>query len=179
MSLEHEIYTFGEENVIVPVSQRTKKIGIEKLAEEKILETFRKYDPQATVEILSDNRVKVSVNEHHIASIIGKGGSNINEIEKYLNVHIDVVSKEENDNVSKINHDLSFTFSESKTALILTVAREFSSMYVDIFVDNTFITSTKIGRKGQIKIPKRSDVARNLMNLASSQNNIQLFLKDF
>ncbi|MGI9567516.1 MAG: PINc/VapC family ATPase [Nitrosopumilus sp.] len=176
--LEHEIYTFGEENVIVPISQRAKKIGIEKLAEDKILETFKKYDPQATVEILSDSRVKVSVNEQCIASIIGKGGSNINDIEKYLNVHIDVVSKEDDD-LPKTKHDLPFTFSESKTGLILTVSREFASMHVDIFVDDTFVASTKIGRKGQIKIPKRSDVARTLMNLASSQNNIQLFLKDF
>ncbi|WP_316504901.1 PINc/VapC family ATPase [Nitrosopumilus sp.] len=176
--LEHEIYTFGEENVIVPISQRAKKNGIEKLAEDKILETFKKYDPQATVEILSDSRVKVSVNEQCIASIIGKGGSNINDIEKYLNVHIDVVSKEDDD-LPKTKHDLPFTFSESKTGLILTVSREFASMHVDIFVDDTFVASTKIGRKGQIKIPKRSDVARTLMNLASSQNNIQLFLKDF
>lgn len=176
-ALEHEIYTFGEENVIVPISQQTKKVGIEKLAEDKIRETFKKYDPHPIVEILSDNRVKVSVNEHCIASIIGKGGSNINEIEKYLNIHIDVVSKESN--ITEITHDLSFTFSESKTGLVLNVAKEFALMHVDIYVDHNFITSTKIGRKGQIKIPKRSDVARNLMNLASSQNNIRLLLKDF
>ncbi|MGB0856186.1 MAG: KH domain-containing protein, partial [Nitrosopumilus sp.] len=165
------------ENVIVPISQQIKKVGIEKLAEDKIRETFKKYDPQPIVEILSDNRVKVSVNEHSIASIIGKGGSNINEIEKYLNIHIDVVSKE--NEPTAITHDLPFTFSESKTGLVLSVAREFALMHVDIYVDNNFITSTKIGRKGQIKIPKRSDVARNLMNLASSQNNIRLLLKDF
>ena len=177
-TLEHEIYTFGEENVIIPVLQQTKKNGIEKLAEEKILQTFKKYDPRTTVEILSDNRIKIFVDEQCIASIIGKGGSNINEIEKFLNVHIDVVSKE-NESLSNVTHELPFTFSESKTGLILSVSREFALMHIDVYVDNTYITSTKIGKKGQIKIPKRSDVARNLMNLASSQNNIQLFLKDF
>jgi len=29
-TLEYEIYTFGEENVIVPVSKKVKKFGIEK-----------------------------------------------------------------------------------------------------------------------------------------------------
>ncbi|MBT8173155.1 MAG: PINc/VapC family ATPase, partial [Nitrosopumilus sp.] len=91
--LEHEIYTFGEENVIVPVSKRVQKVGIEKLAEDKIKDTFKRYDPRAQVEILSDNRVKVLVNEQYIPSIIGRGGSNINEIEKSLQVHIDVVAK--------------------------------------------------------------------------------------
>ncbi len=52
-------------------------------------------------------------------------------------------------------------------------------MHADIYVNDEYITSTRIGKKGQIKIPKRSDVARNLMKLASSQNDIQLFLKDF
>ena len=176
--LEHEIYTFGEENVIVPVSKRVEKVGIEKLAEDKIRETFKRYDPQTKVEILSDNRVKVFVDKQSISSIIGKGGSNINEIEKFLKVHIDVVSKDSND-FSQSSNSLPFTFSESKTALLLTVGKEYTSMHADVHVDDKYVTSVRIGKKGQIKIPKRSDVARNLMKLASSQNDIQLFLKDF
>lgn len=176
--LEHEIYTFGEENVIVPVAKRAQKIGIEKLAEDKVRETFKRYDPQAQVEILSDNRAKVYVDEQYIPSIIGKGGTNINEIEKFLKIHIDVVQKDSEHQSSRTN-DLLFTFSESKTALLLTVSREYTSMHADIYVDDQYITSVRIGKKGQIKIPKRSDVARTIMKLASSQNDIQIFLKDF
>ena len=176
--LEHEIYTFGEENVIVPISKKTKKIGIEKLAEDKIRETFKRYDSQAEVEILSDNRVKVFVNERYIPSIIGKSGSNINEIEKFLQVHIDVVPKDPSRLPQKI-HGLSFTFSELKTALLLTVDRAYTSMHADIYVNEKYVASVRIGKKGQIKIPKRSDIAKNLMHLAFSQNEIQLFLKDF
>ena len=112
--LEHEIYTFGEENVIVPIAKRTQKVGIEKLAEDKIKETFKRYDPHAEVEILSDNRVKVFVDEQCIPSIIGRGGSNINEIEKFLKVHIDVVQKDSSYS-SRTTNDLPFTYSESKT----------------------------------------------------------------
>ena len=176
--LEHEIYTFGEENVIVPIAKRVQKVGIEKLAEDKVRETFKRYDPHVQVEILSDNRVKVFVDEQYIASIIGKGGSNINEIEKFLKIHVDVVQKDFNHS-SRMTNDLPFTYSESKTALLLTVSKEYTSTHADIYVNNQYVTSAKIGKKGQIKIPKRSDVARNLMNLASSQNDIQIFLKDF
>ncbi len=52
-------------------------------------------------------------------------------------------------------------------------------MHADISINNEYVTSVKIGKKGQIKIPKRSDIARNLMKLASSQDDIQIFLKDF
>ena len=176
--LEHEIYTFGEENVIVPIAKRVQKVGIEKLAEDKVRETFKRYDPNVEVEILSANRVKVMVDEQCIASIIGKGGSNISEIEKFLKVHIDVVQKDSN-HLSAMMHDLPFTYSESKTALLLTVSREYTSMHADISVNNEHVTSVRIGKKGQIKIPKRSDAARNLMNFASSQNDIQIFIKDF
>jgi ATPase len=177
-TLEHEIYTFGEENVIVPVGKRTEKVGIEKLAEDKIKETFRRYDPHAEVEILSDNRVKVMVNQQYIPSIIGRGGSNINEIEKSLKVHIDVVEKT-SDEISLNSSDLPFSFSESKTAFLLTVNRDFSSMHADIYANEKFLTSVRIGKKGQIKIPKRSDVARDLMDFTSSQNDIKIYLKDF
>ena len=176
--LEHEIYTFGEENVIVPVTKRGEKAGIEKLAEDKIKDYFEKYDSNALVEILSENRVKVIVNEDCIASIIGRGGININEIEKFLKVHIDIVAKD-SELLSLTSHDLPFSFSESKTALLLTVDRGYTSMHVDIYTNDKFFTSVKIGKKGQIKILKRSDIGRNLLNATNSQNDIQLFLKDF
>ena len=176
--LEHEIYTFGEENVIVPVTKHGETVGIQKLAEDKIKDYFQKYDSNVQVDILSENRVKVSVHEDCIASIIGRGGTNINEIEKFLKVHIDVVAKD-SESLSLGSDDLPFSFSESKTTLLLTVNREYTSMYTDIYVNNKFFASVRIGKKGQIKIPKRSDVGRNLLNQTSSQNDIQLFLKDF
>jgi len=175
--LEHEIYTFGEENVIVPVVKR-EKIGIEKLAEDKIKDYFQRYDSGAEVEILSENRVKVTVHEDCVASIIGRGGTNINEIEKFLKVHIDIVAKD-SESLSLTSNEIPFNFSESKTALLLTVSREYTSMHADIYTNDKFFASVRIGKKGQIKIPKRSDIGRNLLNSTNSQNDIQLFLKDF
>ncbi|MCV0398699.1 MAG: PINc/VapC family ATPase [Nitrosarchaeum sp.] len=175
--LEHEIYTFGEENVIVPVAKRVQKVGIEKLAEDKIRDTFKRYDPRAEVQILSENRARVMVDKSSIPSIIGRGGSNISDIEKQLNIHIDV--EEKSDSAKPVSGDLPFTFSESKIALILGVSREYTGMHADIYVNDKYVTSTRIGKKGQIKIPKRSDVARTLMQSASSQNDIRILLKDF
>ncbi len=176
-ALEHEIYTFGEENVIVPIGQKAKKVGIEKLAEDKIRDTFRRYDPDAQVEIISDNRVKVLVDQSAIPSIIGRGGSNISDIEKQLNIHIDVV--ERGTSGHSMSGELPFSFSESKTAVVLTVSREYNTMHADIFVNDKYVTTQRIGKKGHIKIPRRSDAAKNLMQLATSQNDIHIYLKDF
>ena len=176
-TLEYEIYTFGEENVIVPVIKR-EKIGIEKIAEDTIKEIFKRYDPQADVEILSDNRIRVLVNKTSIPSIIGRGGSNINDLEKRLNIHIDVEEKEYSP-YSSSNDTLLFSFAETKTALILTVDKEYTYAHADIFVKDNYVTSVRIGKKGRIKIPKRSEDAKTLLDLASSQKDIKILIKDF
>jgi len=177
-NLEHEIYTFGEENVIVPISKKSSKFGIEQLAEQQVKEAFKKFDPMAEVEILSENSVKVKVDKQVIPSIIGRGGSNINNLEKMLKVNIDIVEKEIKEEKSA-NYELPFTFSESKTATILSVSREYAGMHADVYVNEKYVITSRIGRKGQIKIPKRSDASKRLMKLASSQEDIGIFLKDF
>ena len=176
-TLEYEIYTFGEENVIVPVSKKAKKIGIEKLAEEKISDTFRRFDPNAEVEILSENSIKVKVDKQNIPSIIGRGGSTINDLEKILQVHIDVVEKDSYE-LTNSNSGLPFDFSESRTFMTLTVEKQHAGFHANIYVNDNYLTSSRIGRNGQIKIPKRSSISKRLMKVANSKNDIQIFLKD-
>ena len=177
--LEHEIYTFGEENVIVPVAKKVDKVGIQSLAEEKIRDVFARYDPQAQIEILSNNKVKVSVDESRIASIIGRGGSNITEIEKRLKVHLDIVPKKQSDPVLPTPvKGLTFATSETRNALLFTVGKNYASMHGAIHIHQKFISSVRIGKKGQIKIPKHSQIARDIANLASSHNDIQISLRD-
>ncbi|MEK6956952.1 MAG: ATPase, T2SS/T4P/T4SS family, partial [Thermoproteota archaeon] len=174
-SLEYEIYTFGEENVIIPVSKKAGSFGIERLAEEKIKETFRRFDPQAEVEILSGNSVKVTVNKQNIPSIIGRGGVTINELEKMLQVHIDVVPKEFESQSSDYN--IPFELSESGSSLILDVGRQNGGTHAEVFVNDKFVISSRIDRKGKINISKRSDAGKKLVKSAFSKNDIQIFIK--
>ena len=179
-SLEYEIYTFGDENVIIPVSKNPAKVGIEKLAEDKVRETFRRFDPHAEVEILSGNSVKVMISEHYIPSVIGRGGSTINELQKLLKLHIDVVPRDSS-NVSSDtpseDFELPFDFSESKTALLFNVGKENAGNSGDIYLNNEFLASSRITRKGQIKIPKHSSPGKELMRNTSSKDSIQIFTK--
>lgn len=176
-TLEYEIYTFGEENVILPISKKAKKIGIEKLAEEKISDTFRRFDPNVEVEILSENSIKVKVDKQNISSIIGRGGSTIKDLEKTLQVHIDVVEKDSYE-LTNSNSGLPFDFSESRTFMTLTVEKQHAGFHANIYVNDNYLTSSRIGRNGQIKIPKRSSISKRLMKVANSKNDIQIFLKD-
>ena len=175
-TLEYEIYTFGEENVIVPVSKRVTKFGIEKLAEDKITEVFRRFDPRAEVEILSGNSVKAKIDKQFIPSVIGRGGATINNLEKMLKIHIDVVPKNSSEPPSA-DFELPFDFSESRTSLLFNVGKENAGIFGEIFLNNEYLSSSRITKKGQIKIPKRSNPGKRLMKTATSKNSIQIFIK--
>lgn len=176
-TLEYEIYTFGEENVIIPVSKKTKKFGIEKLAEDKVKDTFRRFDPNAEVEILSEGRVKVMVSKQYIPSVIGRSGATIKDLEKVLQVHIDVVPKDASETPSG-DFELPYDFSESRTSLLFNVGKENQGSSGDLYLNNDFLTSSRITKKGQIKIPKRSTPGKKIMNNASSRESIQIFIKN-
>ena len=176
-TLEYEIYTFGEENVIVPVSKKTKKFGIEKLAEDKVRDTFRRFDPNAEVEVLSEGSVKVKISKQFIPSVIGRSGATIKDLEKMLQVHIDVIPKDSSEAPSS-DFELPYDFSESRTSLLFNVGKENQGSAGDVYLNNEYLTSSRITRKGQIKIPKRSAPGKKIMKNASSKESIQIFIKN-
>jgi len=59
----------------------------------------------------------------------------------------------------------------------LDVGKENSNEHGDVFVNDKFLISSRIDRKGRLKISKRSDAGHQLLKNASSQNDIQIFIK--
>lgn len=172
-NLEYEIYTYGEENIVIPVSKETKGSPIERLAESKIKEAIRRFDPNAEIEILQ-NGVRVRVDKYSIPSLIGRGGTNINELQRTLGVHIDVEPK---DSVSSGSEEW-FDMTESGNNLILRVNEYKAGMNADVYVDDTLLLSTHVRKKGRIIIPKRSSYGRRIINSVKSKENIRVVLYD-
>ena len=159
----------------MPVSKKNQKHGIELLAEKKIVDMMSRFDPSPRVEFLNESSIRVLVSKESIPSIIGRNGSTIKELESALNLHIDV---EEDDSKSSIsNIGLPFEFSESRTAFLLDVGREYSGGITEIFINNKFLLSSKISRKGHIKILKRSSDGKMFSRAANSINDIEITLK--
>ncbi|CDI05816.1 PINc/VapC family ATPase [Candidatus Nitrosotenuis uzonensis] len=176
--LEYEIYTFGEENVIVPVSGQPAQSGIQNLAEERIREIIRRFDPNPEIYILSDNSVKIKVKKDAIPSMIGKGGSTINDLEKILHVHIDVAPKNGDDESSSGSYSVPFSLKEGNNSILLNVDKKNSGMVADIYVGGNYLTTSRVARHGNIKISKRSDAGKRLMRSAFTKGDIEVFLKD-
>lgn len=174
-ALEYEIYTFGQENAIVPVVE-TPTNGVGGIAEERIRSIFQRYDPGVIVEILSENRVLVRVAKPFIPSVIGRRGSNISELEHKLGISIDV--EERDGEIPQGSIEVPVQMSESKNALILDVGTTYASRHATVHVGDTFLTSRRISRKGVIKLPKRSEAARMMIDLANSEADVRVSITD-
>lgn len=174
---EYEVYTFGEENVIMPISQKQDETGISKLARDKIRDIVKRLDPGIEVKILSQSRIQLSVPSRAVPSIIGRGGANIRDLEKQLSLRIDVVKRDESDE----GHysETPFEYSESRPFIIFTVDKEHAGREARIHVRDELVASSRIGRKGHIKISKRSADARRLLDSAASKDDIKIEIQNF
>ncbi|MDR3782002.1 MAG: PINc/VapC family ATPase [Candidatus Nitrosotalea sp.] len=171
--LEYEIYTYGEENIVIPISKETKSGGIEKLAESKIRDTIRRFDSDAEIEILSNNSIRVRVDKESIPSIIGRGGATVNDLEKTLGVHIDVVPKEQSSRGGEW-----FEMSESGNNFILEVDISKSGMDAEIYVSDRNVLSTRVGKNGKIIIAKKSTAGKRLIDAVMSKSDIMVTVHD-
>lgn len=170
--LEYEIYTFGEENVVMPV---TGGHGMHKLVEEKVRETFQRLDPEAEVEILSGNSVRVRVARNRIASIIGRGGSKISELEKRLQVSIDVQEREKAEAEQEGGPPgVPIRVSASKRSLYISVEREYAGLIADVMAGGELVLSDRIGRRGQIRLHRHSEAARKLADVPPEEIRVRL-----
>jgi ATPase len=172
---EYEIYTYGEENVIVPISEikkpKQQDNAMKKLAESKIKDVIRRFDPSAQIEMISDNRVQVRVSNEVIPRIIGRGGSTVAELEKMLGIKIDVDVKQRALG-EEIDHDIT----EAGSSVMITVQKEAIGKMVDIYKDDEFLLSSQIGKKARIKIDKRSENGRKIVNSVLTGDKLRVFL---
>jgi ATPase len=169
---EYEIYTFGEENVIVPVDldSDTNQNNIYKLAESKIKDVIRRFDPNPEISILSDNKVRIKVQKDTIPRIIGKGGSTISELEDMLGVRIDVEMK-----TPTLGKEVYFEINESGNGVIIKLDEETIGNKVNLYIDDEFICANQVGKKSRIKIDKRSDSGRKILNAIVAGQRIKIF----
>jgi ATPase len=175
-AIEYEIYTFGEENVVVPVSKLAKsggeaERGIRKLAQSKIMDFVRRFDPSAEVNIISDNKVQVRVSKEAAPRLIGKGGATVSELEEMLGVKIDVEAK-----IPTLGKEIEFDISESGSSVNILVDDKVVGRTVDVYVEDDYIMSSQVGKKARVKVDKRSEAGRNIVNAILAGQEIKVFL---
>jgi len=164
--LEYEIYTFGEENIIVPIED-IKKDAIKKLAEQKIKDMLSKYDPNLDVEIVSDKSAILRVEESLIPRIIGRGGRIIKEIEEKLGLKLSVEPKER----LKV---LDFWYDEKSKYIVLGFDPSLIGERIKIFVDGKYLLSARIGKGAKVRISKNSEEGKRLLAALVGKREVKI-----
>ncbi|MAG52563.1 MAG: ATPase [Nanoarchaeota archaeon] len=157
--LEFEIYSYGEETVVIPVQSSGETNPSRKLASKQIENYFNKYG-DVRVEMVGDHKAKVFVPAKFVARIIGKQGKNIEEVEKLLGISLDI---EELTEIKKEKNEVEFEIIERKNSIIIFI-KDHVGKPADIFIDDEFLLSAIVGKKGDIKIHKRSDIGESILN---------------
>ncbi|MEM4315074.1 MAG: ATPase, partial [Nitrososphaerota archaeon] len=93
---------------------------------------------------------------------------NVSRLEKELGVSIEVEPK-----LATLGREVEFEVRESGNTLSLVVGEEVGGK-VNIYVDNEYLFSATIGRKGVIKISKRSENGRALVKALYAGRRVRL-----
>src|SRR3989338_901901 len=168
--LEYEIYSYGEETIVVPVTSSSSISPAKKLAMKHIENELKRYADDVKVEFISDNSINIFVPEDDIARIIGREGKTIDEIEKRLGLSISVNALKN----EEYGNDVDFTIKEDKKNIIFYMNNKLSNKRVDFYIDNERIFSANVGHKGEIKINKKSFPGKTLLDMIDKGKQVKL-----
>jgi len=161
--LAYEIYTYGEENIIIPVKKEINPLW--ELAKETVYKELSRWDRDAEIDIVSNDRIVVRVRNEVIPRLIGKKGQNIEEIEKKLNMHISVEPKEQS-----FKKETGWTFEETGAYFNIRVDKNLSGTQVDFYSSDRFIFSAFVGNGGYIRIKKHSEIGKEILSSIATKN---------
>ncbi len=172
--LMYEIYSYGEQTVVVPVQEEGSKRGVHKIAEEGIKREFLNYSDAVEVDCVSDNKCIVKVPERNIARIIGKEGKTINELEKKLGMSIDVQALDMKTASRNGKESFPYDVVIKKNSIMFQLGINMQNKDVDVYVNGEFVLTAKAGKTGIIKIKKNNPIGRMLINANNNGEEIKL-----
>ncbi len=175
---EFEIYTYGEQVVVMPTAQTPEAVpSAWGLAAERIRDEFRrKVHGPVKVELSGDNRATLWVNDIDIPKVIGKGGRNIEMMEKRLGIHIDV--KPLDSSHVPVEGELRKTIVPEISLMKKHIVLKSSGMPqadVEVMVEGDVIFTATVGRKGDIRIVKDSDIGGRLQE--ALRDNLEISIR--
>jgi ATPase len=172
----YEIYTYGEQVVVMPIQGGDgHATGVNKLAEEQLLHLLRRHvRGDVQVEVVGSQKAKVYVEEWEIPALIGKGGVTIQAIEKEVGLGLDVnpLTKKKGARRSKQWQEMVPAVHRSKNTIVLVLEPELADREAEVLVDGEPLLVGTVPRKGEIRVKKDSDVGRDILRAHAEGKNL-------
>ncbi len=162
--LEYEIYTYGEQTVVMKVKE-AKESTITKLAQERLEQILKRYIKDFSVEIVGPNRAVLRVKKEDVPKVIGKEGKNIAKLEELVGVRLSVEPI-----VDTLKKPVPYTVREASGSVIIELDRKLIGKNVDVYKGDEFLFSATVGKKGQIRIKKKSDLGKKVLQAVALGN---------
>jgi ATPase len=193
--LKHEIYTYGEQTIVMEVAEtKFKKTPIQKIVEREITQEVKRRIPRSAtvdVDMKSDKRATVWIDEKNIPKLIGKRGKTIDDVEKKLGINIGVESLQSRTAKKKSQKQPHFIEKQTPTPDESTVVDvEITGNYVvinfdkksvgtpfDIMVDDDYLFTATVGKKGNIKIKRDIELAKIIIDALKKNRPIQAMVR--
>jgi ATPase len=169
--VEFEIYTFGDETIVMPVIDEGAG-AMEKIAAETIAKEIRKLSGTRFADVkVKGNHATVFVDDHAIPKIIGRHGSNIEKIERRTGFKIDIRSFED-EGPKRPKEEFEVRVKEEKRFVILKTEDKISGKTVEAYVDGTYLFTATVGKRGEIKVGTRTKIGQDILNAIVSGRKI-------
>ena len=157
-NLVHEVYTYGEQTIVMDVGVTSyEKTPVQKIAEREIVKEIRKRIPDATLEVdmKSDKRATVRIDEKNIPKLIGKKGKTIDEVERQIGISIGVEPLE----IKKVGDTFPVDTEIVGNYVVINFKKILVGTPFDILVEDDYLFTATVGKKGTIKIKKDIELA--------------------
>ena len=145
--VEYEIYTYGEQVVVMPVKMEKEE---EEKLKKKVEKAISSFVSDYEIDILSNSRAVIRVPPDEIPSLLGKKGRRIKKIEDSLKMGIEVQPMEEK---------IPVTVEETKKHWILHV-EGMEGRRVSVYAGDEYLFTASVGRKGVIKVRKDREAGK-------------------
>jgi ATPase len=156
--LTHEIYTYGEQTIVMEVGVTTyEKTPVQKIAEREIIKEIKRTVPGARIEVdmKSDKRATVWMDEEYIPKLIGKKGKTIDEVERRIGISIGVEPFRKGGHEETFGVDVEI----AGNYVVLNFGKDSIGTPFDILVKDEYLFTATVGKKGTIKIKKDIELA--------------------
>jgi ATPase len=168
----YEIYSFGEQVVVVPVNTEEDEAAA-KFDTERIKEEISSFLGTRNVDVsmLGRKKALVRVNEDNIPRLIGRKGSTISDLEKKLNVRLEV---EPSSATIQARNKAEI---EIKNRVIHIFVNS-PNRNVKLYVDGILILQAKSSSKGVIRIKMISDTGQELYRAIKGGKVVEYMLAE-
>ncbi|MBN2517224.1 MAG: PIN domain-containing protein [Candidatus Altiarchaeota archaeon] len=163
--LEYEIYTYGEEVVVIPVRELEKKnrADFDRISED-LFEKIHQYAPGAKIEHKGKS-VMVFAPRSEIPRIVGKGGRVVDSLEKQFGVKISVLPSSEDASDVRV--------AGAGKNVILELGKHNAGNYVKIYAGDDYLLTGIVNKEGDMVVKRKTKSGKKITRALDQGINLR------